>query len=75
MIDDKRLVESSGPFTISRTTKGAGRWTYCKYCYKNVQPFIFTEDWEVGWQRLLCCSECGSGLQVIDRVGVGPGLA
>jgi hypothetical protein len=74
MIDDKRYIQTSEKITVTRTTKGAGRWTSCKDCYKNVQPFIFTEDWEVGWQRLLCCSECGSGLRIINRVGLAHGL-
>ncbi len=51
----------------TRTTRGAGRWAYCKYCYKNVQPVILIEESRIERQRLLCCSECGSGLEVLER--------
>ncbi len=38
-------------------TKGIGRWIYCKYCYKNVQPVEDTAE------MLIICSECGYGLR------------
>jgi len=42
--------------------KGAGRWVYCKYCYKNVMPII-DED-----EDLIVCRECGYGLAVLSDV-------
>jgi len=38
-----------------RKTKGIGRWIYCKYCYKNVQPLL-------GGINQIVCSECGYAL-------------
>lgn len=47
---------------------GAGRWIYCKYCYKNVLPTVFEEESDiVGYQKLAVCSECGSGLDILER--------
>lgn len=37
-----------------------GRWIYCKYCYKNIQPFV---DFD-----LIKCSECQAGLAPLDNV-------
>lgn len=39
-----------------------GRWVYCKYCYKNVQPKL---DFDQGLVR---CAECRSGLAPLDEV-------
>ncbi len=37
------------------SSKGIGRWIYCKYCYKNVLPMMS------GINQIVC-SECGYGL-------------
>ena len=55
-----------------QTTEGAGRWTYCKYCYKNVQPFILIEETPIIREPLSCCSECGAGLESWSRRRDGP---
>lgn len=39
-----------------------GRWVYCKYCYKNVQPILAFYD------GLIECSECKAGLAPLDDV-------
>jgi len=41
--------------------KGAGRWIYCKYCYKNVLPVIDEPE------GLIVCSECGYGLALLKE--------
>jgi len=35
--------------------KGIGRWIYCKYCHKNVQPTL-------GNINQILCPECNYGL-------------
>ena len=41
--------------------KGAGRWVYCKYCYKNVLPVIDESE------GLIVCSERGYGLVILKE--------
>ena len=65
---DKRLehgslTEPSGKTTVwieepwlSDRVK-LGRWTHCKYCYKEVLPALGTQS---PWQVI--CSECGAGM-------------
>jgi len=38
-----------------RDAKGYGRWIYCKYCYKSVNP-------QLSGVHQIVCSVCGSGL-------------
>jgi len=38
-----------------RRAKGIGRWVYCKYCYKSVQPLL-------GGINQVVCEQCGYGL-------------
>ena len=40
---------------------GAGRWMYCKYCYKTVRPIRLLEN-VFGETAMVVCSECGAGL-------------
>jgi hypothetical protein len=39
----------------ARPAKGFGRWIYCKYCYKKVNPMLS------GINQIIC-SKCGSSL-------------
>jgi hypothetical protein len=71
-MSDKRLIPEFGPkFWAHR--KSERRWHYCKYCYRNVPTFIFS-DGEMGnltpLSQIRCCWECGSGLEPVVAPGV-----
>jgi hypothetical protein len=51
----------------TRTTQGAGRWAFCNYCYRHVQPYILMEESRFERSRILRCSECDSGLLLLER--------
>jgi len=66
-MSDKRQTKSSAQINVSKKSE-RGRH-YCKYCYKNVPTFVLEEDmpnFNVS-QRMRCCYECGSGLEIIDH--------
>ncbi len=48
--------------------KGYGRWIYCKYCYKNVQPYYLEEELDIVVksvkQVIIGCPICTSGLKI-----------
>jgi len=56
--DDHRRSEVIGGVRIKSDPvphKDLGRWIYCKYCYKNVLPFL-------GGVNQVVCPKCWSGL-------------
>lgn len=65
--DDKRLTPWTKEFGNQRIS--LRRWRYCKYCYQDTPQFVFLE-YKIGnlnpVDGLLCCWQCGSGLEFLD---------
>jgi len=67
--DDKRLLPEFGKkFWCER--KSEREWHFCKYCSRDVPTFVLSEG-IIGnvdpVQTLLCCWECGAGLEKLDK--------
>lgn len=57
------MSERTYEFTV-RTT-GAGRWVYCKYCYRSVLPLVVDESLDGRRQVMVRCSRCDHGLDIL----------
>jgi len=60
LCDDINGLKGNAVARHATSSRGFGRWTYCKYCYKNVRP---VPDYV---ECVVVCDSCGAAMDLIN---------